>query len=107
MGKPVGRPPVLGKTASEIRKWADELVSHAGKLLSEQDTDDREIALSRCSATQFILGHLQNRLDTHHVQAAQELGATNEQLSFALGLRPSTTIRKYPPLRRRAARRTI
>lgn len=106
MGKPVSRPPVVGPTAAQVRNWANELVTHAGKLLTEEDTDDREIALARCSAAQFLIGHLGEYLDTKLVPAAQELNASNEQLSFALGLRPSTTHEKYPPLRRRAQRRS-
>jgi len=96
MGSRASRPPVLGAASAQLKAWVRGLVNEGGApLLLDGDTDDREAALARASVAEFIRLYALE-LVGQHVKAAQELGASNESVSNALGVRPATAIRRYP-----------
>lgn len=102
MGSPASKPPVVGQHATQIRAWVDDLITHGAPLLLEGDTDDREAALARLSVARFLELYLRDVQKRLAVQA-QELGASNESLAYALGVRPQTVSTRFPsPHRARA-----
>lgn len=89
------KPPVLGRSASKTREWVDSLIANAALLLLEGDDEPREVALARAAIGRFI--ELYAKQTQHsNVDRAQQLGASNEQVAFNLGLRPQTTSKRFP-----------
>lgn len=95
MGSRASKPPVLGATATQVKAWFDALVIQGGLLLSDGDTDGRDGALYRACIAESLRLYAAD-LVRHHVVTAQELGASNESVAWALGVRPSTALTRYP-----------
>lgn len=92
---PASKPPVLGQTAAQTRGWVDELITEAARLLLEGDEDEREQILARLSIARFLELHVREVQKRLAVQA-QQAGASNESLAYALGVRPQTVATRFP-----------
>ena len=97
MGKAASRPPVLGEFATEMRKHLDSLVNHGGPRLVDPDDrdDERELLLAKAALYRFFALHCQARIK-ELIPKAYEVGATGEQVAFALGVRPQTVASQFP-----------
>lgn len=99
MGIPAGRPPVVGSAATQIRAWIDELTREAAKLLLEDGDGERDERLAMLAVNRFIELHVTSQRKPM-VAAAHAAGCSNESAAWALGLRPQTTLKLFPPPRR-------
>lgn len=100
--KPAGKPPILGPSATQIKKWIDEMTAAGAEVLLEGDTDDRDIALMKLAVARYIELHVRDQQERYALQA-QELGASNEDVAYHVGLRPQTTSTRFPnPFRKKA-----
>lgn len=97
MGTAASRPPVLGATADMMREWMDEFLTEAARRLldTEERDDERALLLAKASMARFLELYLRAR-QTVLVNKAYELGASGEQVAFAVGLRPQTVSTKWP-----------
>lgn len=96
MGSRATRPPVSADAAEKLQEWIKELVIKGGApLLLRGDTDGREFRLACATVAEFLQLELAELVGVH-IREAQELGASNESVAWALGVRPSTASRRYP-----------